>query len=78
MTTVEEAEKLLASASKFAIWLCACPYQLKDLPAVKQLRNIIMENKYGAVKSLEVLSKLYIAFNLMKCYSRIIRLSSLI
>ncbi|KAL5271725.1 hypothetical protein ACHWQZ_G000062 [Mnemiopsis leidyi] len=54
VTTVEEAEALLASASKFAIWLCACPYQLKNLPAVRQLRNIIMEKKYGAVKSLEV------------------------
>ena len=73
VTTVEEAEALLASASKFAIWLCACPYQLKNLPAVRQLRNIIMEKKYGAVKSLEVLSKLHIALN-----SHSIRLSFLI
>ena len=56
VTTVEEGEALLASASKFAIWLCACPYQLRNLPAVRQLRNIIMDKKYGAVKSLEVYS----------------------
>lgn len=54
VTTVEEGEALLASASKFATWLCACPYQLRNLPAVRTLRTIIMNKEYGPVKNLEV------------------------
>lgn len=54
MTNVEEGERLLESASKYATWLCACTYQLRNLPAVRELRNYITSRKYGAVKSIEV------------------------